>query len=69
MHWHVTECGEVLGSRIVGGQPALTNEYKWMVGLTAATSALPAPTFCGGSLISDAYVLTAAHCTIYRNGV
>ena len=47
-------------TRIVGGGETEVNEYPWQVGLVSAGSRTP---WCGGSLISDRHVLTAAHCT------
>ena len=40
-------------NRIVGGQDASINDYPWQVALSMG---------CGGSIISDQWVLTAAHC-------
>ncbi|KAK4293236.1 hypothetical protein Pmani_034048 [Petrolisthes manimaculis] len=52
-------CGQKGGSgRIVGGVQATVNEYPWQAALMYSNSQ-----FCGGSLINDRYVLTAAHCT------
>ncbi|XP_064099771.1 transmembrane protease serine 9-like [Macrobrachium nipponense] len=45
--------------RIVGGQPTTVHEYPWQVSLTTQVSNRP---FCGGSIISNQWVLTAAHC-------
>ncbi|XP_068231243.1 serine proteinase stubble-like isoform X2 [Palaemon carinicauda] len=45
--------------RIVGGQPTTVHEYPWQVGLTSATSSTP---YCGGSIISNEWILTASHC-------
>ena len=47
---------------IIGGQPAADGQYPWMVALAAAAD--PSYNFCGGSLVDDDVVLTAAHCTI-----
>ncbi|XP_063627654.1 CLIP domain-containing serine protease B4-like [Cydia splendana] len=48
--------------RISGGVPVLgLNDYPWMIFISYQTQA--GPIFqCGGSLINDRYVLTAAHC-------
>ncbi|XP_035723564.1 trypsin-1-like isoform X2 [Vespa mandarinia] len=44
-------------SRIVGGQTTRMNELPWMAKLSYLNKF-----YCGGSLINDRYVLTAAHC-------
>ncbi|XP_047480398.1 clotting factor G beta subunit-like [Penaeus chinensis] len=58
-----TRCGEkydVFGiTRIVGGEQATPYEYPWQVGLVQTTSR---NVFCGGSIITKKWVLTAAHC-------
>lgn len=52
-------CGTVHPEpRIVGGSEVKDNEYPWMVSLWNARRKF----FCGGSIITDQYVLTAAHC-------
>lgn len=51
-------CGERNdASRIVGGQPTGINEFPWMARLSYFNRF-----YCGGMLINDRYVLTAAHC-------
>ena len=47
-------------ARIVGGQESEVNEYPWQVALYN-TPQLSYPA-CGGSLISDLWILSAAHC-------
>jgi len=52
------ECGVPTPSgRIVGGEEATPHSYPWMAALFVDDK-----WFCGGSLISDEWVLTAAHC-------
>lgn len=55
------KCGLAKRStRIVGGTTTEVNEYPWQVGVTYTYSST---FFCGGTLISDQWVMTAAHCT------
>jgi secreted trypsin-like serine protease len=50
------------GTRIVGGTTAEANEYPWQIALFRRSG--QNLTFrCGGTLIADTRVLTAAHCT------
>jgi secreted trypsin-like serine protease len=44
--------------RIVGGMDAIRAQYPWQVAIV-----IDSAYFCGGSLISSEWVLTAAHCT------
>lgn len=46
-------------ARIIGGGAAIANTYPWMVSVQYKEES---EHFCGGSLIGDKYVLTAAHC-------
>jgi len=56
----IAGCGvsTIAGSRIVGGQLADPQEWPWMVALMTDGDYH----FCGGVLITDLHVLTAAHC-------
>jgi len=54
-------CGQVnRATRVVGGVETEVNEYPWQAGLVTSGGTR---TWCGGSLINDRYVVTAAHCT------
>jgi len=46
-------------SRIVGGEVTEVNEYPWQAGIVSRGGNY---VWCGGALISDQWVLTAAHC-------
>ncbi len=47
-------------SRIVGGELAAGATWGWAASLRYASSGSH---FCGGSIISESHILTAAHCT------
>jgi prostatin (serine protease 8) len=47
---------------IVGGSPAADGAWPWQVRLLDSMD--PQSGFCGGSLISNQWVLTAAHCVV-----
>ena len=58
--------GGQVSPSIVGGEPAPLGAWPWQVLLSVTTHA--GSFLCGGSLVSDQWVLTAAHC-IEKNGV
>lgn len=47
---------------IVGGAIAPLNAHPYLVGLLIGIIGLPSPSACGGSVLSNTKVLTAAHC-------
>uniref|UniRef100_A0A3P9P3V5 Zgc:100868 n=1 Tax=Poecilia reticulata TaxID=8081 RepID=A0A3P9P3V5_POERE len=54
----LSDCGQpALNTRIVGGAVAPQGSWPWQVSLFGSSSH-----FCGGSLINNLWVLTAAHC-------
>jgi len=59
-------CGLPLSKRrIIGGIPAVTDQYPWQVALFS--NLYSSSPFCGGSLLSSDTVLTAAHCVQYNS--
>ena len=62
-HWSTFELRLVCGvkgrqTKIVGGQATSMNEYPWQAGIMDAQGGV----FCGGTLVNERYVMTAAHC-------
>ncbi|KAK2904304.1 coagulation factor IXa [Channa argus] len=51
--------------RILGGTTVLTGEIPWQVALIARASGR---VFCGGSILSQRWVITAAHCLVEVKG-
>ncbi|XP_037294219.1 serine protease grass-like [Manduca sexta] len=56
-----TDCGSIESDRIIGGNRTRLFEMPWMV-LLSYQSGRRTRLDCGGTLINEWYVLTAAHC-------
>jgi secreted trypsin-like serine protease len=56
-----------VGTQVVGGEPVPNGKYPFMTSIQADTSDRPPykEHFCGGTLIDEDSVLTAAHCAVF----
>ncbi|XP_039281606.1 polyserase-2-like [Nilaparvata lugens] len=70
-NWHLVndkQCGLQPALKIFGGQDASLGEFPWMVLVITDKKDLVSgqtnPFQCGGSIISEKYILSAAHCFI-----
>ena len=57
------DCGLRQNSRVLKGNAAEKHQYPWMVQVKSEVGS------CGGSVISDLYILTAAHCVRNRSSL
>ena len=53
-------CGNA--NRIVNGKPAQPNSWPWIVSLRFQDASLTGASLCGGTIIENGWILTAAHC-------
>ncbi|XP_064550405.1 melanization protease 1 [Drosophila montana] len=58
----VPNCGDNFGDRIVGGVDTGKKDFPWMALIEYTKPGNVIGHHCGGSLINNRYVLTAAHC-------
>ncbi|MEV3936621.1 serine protease [Glycomyces sp. NPDC049804] len=59
------EAGGDFEAKIVGGEAAEEGQYPWLVSLVYSDDGTP---FCGGSVIAEDVVITAAHCVERLSG-
>ncbi|CAB3365097.1 Hypothetical predicted protein [Cloeon dipterum] len=62
---NISTCAVIATPLVVGGEPAALKEFPHMALLGYGSETDPA-WYCGGSLISERFVLTAAHCVSSR---
>ena len=66
------QCGLVNSLKITQGDDAAEHEFPWAVALIYVRSDMDGNqermNLCGGTLISDQYVVTAAHCIDSKRG-
>merc|ERR1719187_1122539 len=65
--WVLGDCGKPaidpnVSAFIVGGTEAVAHSLPWQISLQATYYGYDIGHICGGSIISERYVVTAAHC-------
>ncbi|GIY55736.1 transmembrane protease serine 2 [Caerostris extrusa] len=54
------------GDRIVGGRDATIEEYPWQVSLKFTNFFIKPTPLCGGTILNEEWIVTAAHCVYKR---
>lgn len=55
--------------KIVGGRPTTTVKWPWAVAISELLADNSLRQFCGGSVVGDRWVLTAAHCQVRSSDI
>jgi len=53
---------DVAGPLVINGVEAVPHSYPYMVALQKEVNETYSATFCGAALLSEKWVITAAHC-------
>lgn len=59
----------VFSGKIINGEDAKSNSYPWIVSLRLNLSGTYSNHFCGGSIIDENTILTAAHCVVITKNI
>ncbi|VEL17776.1 unnamed protein product [Protopolystoma xenopodis] len=59
-----TDLAQHMEKRVINGENAAPLAFPWAVSIKGVYPGTQTTTYCGASLISEAWLLTAAHCFI-----